>query len=126
MSRIKWRGNRATELALCDLLRDNGIKGWRRHLKLPGTPDFAFVSERTAVFVDGCFWHGCKPCSKGRRPVNNAAFWAAKIDANKRRDRKTSLLLRDKGWRVVRVWEHTIERRPETAVRRICRSLKTK
>lgn len=124
MSRIRGRGNKATEMALCSLFRDNGIKGWRRHYKLPGTPDFAFVSEKTAVFVDGCFWHGCGPCSKGKTPVNNAAYWASKLEANKRRDRRAGRALRRKGWKVVRIWEHAIERRPHNAVERICSALK--
>lgn len=124
MSRIRGRGNKATELALCGLLRDSGISGWRRHLKLPGTPDVSFVRERTAVFVDGCFWHGCRPCSKGRMPVNNAGYWRDKIEANRRRDRKANRALRKKGWKVIRLWEHTVEREPQQAVGRICRALK--
>jgi len=124
MSRIRGRGNKATELALCSLLRDSGISGWRRHQTLPGTPDFSFVSARVAVFADGCFWHGCHPCSKGRKPVNNAEYWSAKIKANRQRDRRANRNLKKKGWKVVRLWEHTIERKPENAVARICRALK--
>ncbi|MBI5625409.1 MAG: DNA mismatch endonuclease Vsr [Elusimicrobia bacterium] len=124
MSRIRGRGNKATEIALCGLLRDSGISGWRRHQKLPGTPDFSFVADKVAVFVDGCFWHGCRPCSKGRMPANNADYWTAKIEANKRRDRRASRNLREKGWKVVRVWEHAIERDPARVVTRICRALK--
>lgn len=124
MSRIRGRGNKATELALCGLLRDSGISGWRRHQKLPGTPDFSFVSEKVAVFVDGCFWHGCGPCSKGRRPVNNAEYWSSKIESNRKRDQRANRALREKGWKVVRVWEHTLEHRPKAAVGKICRTLK--
>lgn len=124
MSRIRGRGNKATEIALCGLLRGSGISGWRRHQNLPGTPDFAFVAEKVAVFVDGCFWHGCAPCSKGRKPVTNAEYWSAKIEANKRRDRRVDCNLRKKGWKVVRVWEHTLEREPARVVTRICQALK--
>jgi len=57
-----------------------------------------------AIFVDGCFWHGCP--EHGTWPRKNAKFWREKIEANKRRDRSTDTALRDAGWRVVRVWEH--------------------
>jgi len=124
MSRIHGRGNKATELALCGLLRDSGIHGWRRHQRLHGTPDFSFVGGKVAVFVDGCFWHGCRPCSKGKKPVNNAPYWASKIETNKRRDRRANRALRKKGCRVLRVWEHAIERKPQNALARICRALK--
>ena len=123
MSRIRGRGNKATELALCGLLRDSGISGWRRHQKLPGTPDFSFFADKVAVFVDGCFWHGCNPCSKGRKPDSNAEYWSTKIEANRRRDKRANRNLRRDGWRVVRIWEHAIEHEPETAIQRISRVL---
>lgn len=124
MSHIRGRGNLATELTLLRILRANGISGWRRHQKLPGTPDFSFAAKKVAVFADGCFWHGCRPCSKGRKPVNNAAYWSAKIEANKRRDRRANRNLKKDGWTVVRVWEHVIEKHPEIAALRISEALK--
>src|ERR1700738_175696 len=57
MSRVRGRANRATEGAFAKVLREYRITGWRRHLPLPGRPDFAFPAQRIAVFVDGCFWH---------------------------------------------------------------------
>lgn len=119
MSRIRGRGNKATELALRSLLRENGIKGWRRHLKLPGTPDFAFVDEKTAVFVDGCFWHGCSRCGNKIAPTTNRGYWLPKIKANQRRDRRTNRNLRLTGWRVLRIWEHDLKKKPEFCVARI-------
>jgi len=62
MSRVRGRGNKVTELKLLALLRQNKITGWRRHLRLPGKPDFAFPKKKVSVFVDGCFWHGCPKC----------------------------------------------------------------
>ena len=62
MSLIRGKGNKETENALLALLRQNKITGWRRHLPLPGKPDFAFQKQKVAVFVDGCFWHGCPKC----------------------------------------------------------------
>jgi DNA mismatch endonuclease Vsr len=62
MSRIRSRGNHTTELRLAELMRAAGVRGWRRHLPLPGSPDFAFPRVRLCVFVHGCFWHGCPRC----------------------------------------------------------------
>lgn len=123
MSRIRGRGNKATEVFLAKLFRRQGIAGWRRHSRLPGTPDFAFRSKHVAVFVDGCFWHGCKPCSKGRAPAHNAPYWAAKLVANKKRDQRAGRKLRTMGWKVVRIWEHTLEKHPDIALEKICRHL---
>ena len=111
MSRIRSRGNKKTELAMVRLLRLHGLSGWRRHQPLPGTPDFVFLRHRLALFVDGCFWHGCpKHC---RLPKTNRAFWAEKFAANKTRDRLVTRTLRARGWRVLRVWEHELTRKNE-------------
>jgi DNA mismatch endonuclease (patch repair protein) len=66
--------------------------------------DILFPRQRVAVFVDGCFWHGCP--MHGRRPRSNASFWAAKVDRNRARDTRNDAALDAAGWRVVRVWEH--------------------
>ncbi|MDR3561995.1 MAG: very short patch repair endonuclease [Negativicutes bacterium] len=106
MSRIRSRGNLATELALATLLRKNHITGWRRHLPIVGRPDFVFKHIRLAVFVDGCFWHCCKTC--GNIPANNHEFWKAKLEGNRKRDRTVNRTLRKKGWKVLRIWEHEL------------------
>ena len=71
-------------------------------------PDFVFRKERVAVFVDGCFWHGCP--KHATWPANRAAWWRAKIEGNRSRDRRVNRALRRAGWRVVRVWEHQLKR----------------
>lgn len=121
MSRIRGRGNERTELAMVRLLRANKICGWRRHAKLLGKPDFVFRSARVAVFVDGCFWHGCPKCF--RLPANNRSFWAKKISANRARDQKVNVQLRKAGWRVVRIREHVLQQSPNFALSRIKRAL---
>ena len=103
MSRIRGKGNEKTEVRLARLLRKAGISGWRRHLPIPGRPDFAFRKQKVAVFVDGCFWHGCPRCF--RLPKQNRAFWKAKIEGNRRRDRSVNGRLRRLGWRVIRIKE---------------------
>lgn len=76
--------------------------------------DIVFRGASVAVFVDGCFWHGCP--KHGTWPKANAAFWRTKIESNRRRDAETTVCLRRLGWRVVRVWEHET---PENAAERI-------
>ena len=110
MAAIRSKGNKATELKLASILRAAGITGWRRHQPLLGHPDFIFRRERLAVFVDGCFWHGCRwHC---RMPKSRTAYWDTKIHHNKARDRAVSSLLLNGGWRVLRIWEHSL-RSPE-------------
>ena len=121
MSRIRGHGNKETELALMQLFRRHGITGWRRKQKVFGKPDFAFRRELLAVFVDGCFWHGCpKHC---KIPAGNRAFWKKKFATNKARDLRVNRELRGLGWRVVRVWEHDLARRQIQTIARINRAL---
>lgn len=105
MSLIRSRGNRATELRLIALMREHGITGWRRGQVVFGKPDFVFRRERVAVFVDGCFWHGCPKPRHSPPPKNHAEWWAAKLGRNKARDASVTRTLQDKGWRVLRIWE---------------------
>ncbi len=141
MSRICSRGNKATELALANLFRAHRITGWRRQLKLsvgelrverPSArssqrstqttaqlivrPDFVFREVRLALFVDGCFWHGCP--KHATQPRSNAAFWRKKFAANQARDRLVNRALRRSGWRVLRIWEHELARKNEARLLR--------
>lgn len=70
----------------------------------PIRPDVVFTRARVAVFIDGCFWHGCP--EHGRMPSSNAIYWAAKIELNQERDRAQTTALRAEGWYVIRIWEH--------------------
>jgi DNA mismatch endonuclease (patch repair protein) len=106
MARIRGTGNKATELRLIALLRAARITGWRRNSTLFGKPDFVFPQHRLAVFVDGCFWHGCP--LHASQPKQNAAFWREKIARNQARDRLVTRTLRKAGWRVLRIWEHAL------------------
>lgn len=72
-------------------------------------PDFVFTQPKLAVFVDGCFWHGCSQCRRNLKPKTNRSFWNSKIEANRSRDRRNSRNLRAKGWRVIRIWEHSLK-----------------
>ena len=122
MSCIRSSANKDTELRLIVIFRAHRVTGWRRNRNLPGKPDFVFPAQRLALFVDGCYWHGCP--KHYRRPKTNRAFWDAKIARNRQRDREVHRLLRAKGWRVLRVWEHALARKHETrTITRIQRAL---
>src|SRR5579863_10725309 len=86
MAAVKSKGNKATELKLTSILRAQGIHGWRRHHSVLDKPDFVFLEQRLAVFVDGCFWHGCR--WHFRIPKSRRGFWQRKISRNKERDRE--------------------------------------
>ncbi len=116
MSLIRGHGNMSTELKLVALFRQFGIKGWRRKQKLTGKPDFVFIRDRVAVFVDGCFWHGCPRCY--RRPKSNQKFWNEKARKNRARDRHVTRELSTQGWKVIRVWEHQL-RNPKLILARV-------
>lgn len=120
MSLIRGTGNKGTEHALLILLRSAGLTGWRRHLPLPGKPDFAFPKHKVAVFVDGCFWHGCPKCYT--RPKTNRAFWDKKREDNMARDRRVTRELRQRGWRVLRIWEHALKKSPHACIARVRRA----
>lgn len=147
MSRIRGAGNKGTELRLMQIFQANGITGWRRQQFIrfnvqPSTsspersklgvgrskfsrgvrPDFIFPLLHVAVFVDGCFWHGCP--KHATQPKTNAKFWREKIAGNRARDRRVNRALRKRGWVVIRVWEHELRRRDEAKlVRRLIRIL---
>ncbi len=105
MRRVKSRGT-SCENALRAELRRRGLRLSRR--KLPGSPDFVIVGARggVAVFVDGCFWHGCpEHC---RMPATNRSYWERKIARNRARDARVDRELRALGWRPMRIWEHSV------------------
>jgi DNA mismatch endonuclease (patch repair protein) len=121
MSRIRGRGNKDTELAPVKLFRAHQITGWRRNQKVFGKPDFVFPKLKLAMFVDGCFWHGCP--KHATKPKQNRTFWHRKLSMNKHRDQIVNRTLRKAGWRVVRIWECDLARRSAVCIRRIQRAI---
>ena len=102
LSRSRPRGAAAPEAGF-------GSKGTKGLRPFTVKPDFVFRKLKLAVFVDGCFWHGCP--RHFNKPRNSAAFWRKKIAANRARDRLVNRTLRRMGWRVLRIWEHELVRR---------------
>lgn len=101
------RRDTAPEMALRRELHRRGLRYRVDRAPIAGLrsrADVVFVRQRVAVFVDGCFWHGCP--EHGTLPKSNAAWWADKLQANAERDRRVTRRLEDEGWKVIRAWEH--------------------
>jgi DNA mismatch endonuclease, patch repair protein len=123
MRAIRGSGNRTTEMRLRSALVRLGLRGWLLHPQaVPGHPDLVFPRPKLAIFVDGCFWHGCPTC--GHVPKTNRAFWEAKIAGNRRRDVRNAKVLRRRGYSVLRIREHDLQRNAEACVSRVVRSLR--
>jgi DNA mismatch endonuclease (patch repair protein) len=107
MRAVKSSHGKSTERSLRARLVAAGVRGWQMHVRdLPGTPDFVFSKARLAIFVDGCFWHGCVVCY--RRPHSSQDYWDVKVKMNRRRDARVNRELRRTGWSVRRIWEHEL------------------
>jgi DNA mismatch endonuclease, patch repair protein len=111
------------ELHLRRALWSVGLR-YRKHLKVSQTtPDLVFKREHVAVFVDGCFWHGCPRHYKA--PIGNAEFWRNRLSTNQTRDARDTLRLQSIGWIVIRVWECELRCELDTVVARIRQALST-
>lgn len=119
MARVRSKDT-GSELTLRKAVWKEGLR-YRLHTRLPGTPDLAFPGARVAIFVDGCFWHGCP--DHYTRPVRNAEFWRAKLKRNRDRDKRVDRELKAAGWLVVRIWEHELRDDLSVCVRRVHRAV---
>lgn len=118
-------GGTKPEVAMRLALVRNGIKGWQMHcIELSGKPDFIFKKKRLAIFIDGCFWHGCVDCYRG--PKSNKRYWNDKLRLNKARDRKNSKILLSQGWRILRLWEHQVRKATDDCIGEIKKLLSLK
>lgn len=121
MSRIRAKDT-APELIVRASLRAAGLTGYRLHYaKVAGRPDIAYVNRKLAVFVHGCFWHGCPHCQP-RKPKRNTWYWLPKLERNKERDDEKSASLQKQGWRVLTLWECRIKRLPDAEVAKVIRA----
>jgi len=109
--RAVMQGNRghdtSPERAIRSAIHARGLRFRKQVSPLPGLrcrADFIFPKERVAVFVDGCFWHGCP--IHGRRPTRNSEYWQDKFARNRARDERNNVVLAENGWAVIRAWEH--------------------
>lgn len=119
MSHVRAKDTKP-EIKLRKALWAEGLR-YRLNYKLPGKPDLVFVRSRVAVFVDGCFWHGCP--EHGAIPETNSEFWLKKIKKNIQRDGVITEQLQVAGWVVVRIWTHELKENFESVVNRIKQSV---
>jgi DNA mismatch endonuclease (patch repair protein) len=123
MSAIRAK-NTKPELAVRKILLSAGINKYRlNYRKIPGSPDIVFPKKRVAIFINGCFWHGCPYC-KLKLPKTHRKFWKDKITANKLRDTKKINELKKSGWRPLVIWACRLETRRNQVLRRIQSALK--
>lgn len=108
MSRIRSKDTKP-EIIVRKTLYQLGFR-YRLHKKdLPGKPDIVLRKYKTAIFVNGCFWHRHDNCNEASRPKTNSAFWEKKLDANVERDMQNQNALRETGWSVIVYWECEVE-----------------
>lgn len=120
MARIRSKDTEP-EMILRKALHHSGLR-YRLQVRTPGgKADLVIPALKFALFIDGCFWHGCP--EHYVHPRSNAAFWDSKLRENVNRDRRQSLALAEEGWRFVRVWEHEVRENPLEVVSRIQKRL---
>lgn len=120
MSKIRSEGTKAETLTFKELQKQ-GVYFQKHYKRAPGNPDIALPRKKRAVFIDGDFWHGYKFSKlKLRLPKE---YWLPKIERNVKRDKKNTAKLRKLGWKVLRVWEHEIDKDLEGSVAKIIKFL---
>ena len=120
MSRIRGRDTKP-ELLLRNVVWRMGLR-YRLKSGVPGRPDLVFPAARVAVFVDGCQWHCCP--DHWVRPKSNTDFWDRKFEKNRNRDAHVNELLKEQGWRVLRFWEHEVEKDCQTVAMNIIQAVR--
>jgi DNA mismatch endonuclease (patch repair protein) len=104
MSRIKGKDTRP-EMIVRKFLFSKGFRYRLHDKKLPGKPDIVLPKYKTAIFINGCFWHGHEGCKYFVLPKTRAEWWVAKISRNRENDYANTSLLRASGWKVIIIWE---------------------
>jgi DNA mismatch endonuclease, patch repair protein len=108
MQAVKGKGT-SLERRLFSMLAGMGLRGWRKNASdIPGKPDVAFDEDRVAIFIDGCFWHGCPYCRR-KLPQANHEYWERKISRNVELTALNNQALTGNGWAAVRIWEHEMK-----------------
>ena len=109
MAAVKGKDTKP-EMIVRKYLFSKGLRYRLHDKKLPGCPDIVLKKYKTAIFIDGCFWHGHEGCKYFKMPRSNEFFWEQKIRRNKARDIANEYVLQTEGWRVIRVWECEIKK----------------
>ena len=121
MSKIRDK-NTKPEIKIRKELWKKGYKGFRTHYKLPGKPDIVFSKKKVIIFIDGDFWHGYS--WKVLRKIPPKGYWRKKIKGNIQRDKKYAIKLKKHGWKVLRFWEHQINKNRDKVLDKILKYIK--
>lgn len=124
MSKISGK-NTKPEMTLRKLLHGLGYRYSLHRKDLPGNPDMILTKYRTAVFINGCFWHGHKNCKASKLPTTRQKFWEKKISDNVDRDKKNTKKLKSMGWKVIIVWQCQLRNQilQEKTIKRITKEI---
>jgi DNA mismatch endonuclease, patch repair protein len=119
MSQVKSK-NTTPELTVRKYLHKNGFR-YKLHKKdLPGKPDIVLSKYRTAIFVNGCFWHGHIGCRKAKVPKTRPEFWKGKMVSNRKKDKNNINELKEKGWNVIVIWQCELQKSAALSLQRLC------
>lgn len=116
MSRVRNKDSKM-ELSLRKALWAEGFRYRKNDTNYFGKPDIVLPKYKTVIFVDSCFWHGCK--THGSMPATRTEFWEKKIARNKERDQEVNRYYKEKGWNMIRVWEHELKKDFDSLIQRI-------
>ena len=124
MSRIKGSNTKPEELVR-KYLFSHGFRYRKNDKNLPGKPDIVLKKYRTAIFVNGCFWHMHDGCKYFKWPQNNEEFWRTKLQGNQERDIRNHTALREAGWNVIVIWECELKSKTCSSVlEEVCQRIK--
>lgn len=110
MSRIRGKETKP-EILIRKFLFSKGFRYRKNYKNLAGSPDIVLPKYKTAIFINGCFWHGHKNCRAAHLPATRTEYWIPKIKANIDRDKRNNRKLRKEGWKVITVWQCQIKNR---------------
>jgi DNA mismatch endonuclease (patch repair protein) len=116
MSKIK-SSDTNFEKSFRKLLWEKGYRYRKNVNNMRGKPDIYFPGKRIIIFLDSCFWHGCK--EHCRMPKTNKSYWETKIEKNKKRDEETTKYYKDNNFKILRVWEHEIKSDPKNTIKKV-------
>ncbi|MFA6550954.1 MAG: very short patch repair endonuclease [Patescibacteria group bacterium] len=120
MSRVRSKDSKI-EIEFRKKLWKSGFRYGKNSTKYFGKPDLMLLKYKTVIFIDSCFWHGCK--KHCRLPATNKKYWFAKINSNKKRDKGVNKYYKKYGWKIFRVWEHDIRKNSDKAITKITKFL---
>jgi len=116
MSKVRHKDSEI-EVAFRKALWKEGFRYRKNATNYFGKPDIVLPKHKTVIFVDSCFWHGCK--THGSMPATRTEFWERKITRNKERDKEVNRHYKKEGWRVIRVWEHDLPNKTKEIIQNI-------